>query len=267
MNGSNKLIIAIPSNQISRSMSIILEISTILNLNVLWLKHNRTTLNRSFSLEGIDYGYSNLEVMKCETEDEHAEGFFLDGILSSPYKGWVLRLDDDELVTKELLNSLMLRLDSLNPKIAYSISRIWVRRINEIWCQSKLAKASNGEADNQIRLFHTDYVSVERNLHTPGFRYKKKKQLDLGQNLVHVIWEVQNVESRIQKIRHYEELESGAGVGKLRYYLPEVFPDSLHIWLPLENQSEVDILNLWADKKDFINLALDSPKKEGVPET
>jgi hypothetical protein len=239
-------------------MSIILEITTTLNLNVLWLKHTRTNLNRSFSLGGggVDYGFSNLDVMKCETSDEHAEGFFLDGILAAEYKGWVLRLDDDELVTKELLNSLMLRLESLNPKIVYSIPRIWVRRINEIWCQSNVAKASNGKADNQLRIFHTDYVSEDRNLHTPGFRYKKKKQLDLRQNLVHVIWEVQNVESRIQKIRHYEELESGAGVGKLRYYLPEVFPDSLHIWSPLENQSEVDILNLWADKKDSRN---DSP--------
>jgi hypothetical protein len=130
-----------------------------------------------------------------------------------------------------------------------------------------VAKASNGEADNQLRIFHTDYVSEDRNLHTPGFRYKKKKQLDLRQNLVHVIWEVQNVESRIQKIRHYEELESGAGVGKLRYYLPEVFPDSFHIWSPLENQSAVDILNQWADKKDLRNLAPDPPRKKGVPET
>jgi hypothetical protein len=247
---SNKLIIAIASNQISTSMQLILEISKILNLKVLWLKHTRTDSKREFSPDGDNYSSSNLEVLNCQTSDEHAEGFFLDGILSTDYQGWILRLDDDELVTKEFLNSLLLILDSLNPKIVYSLPRIWVRKICDIWCQSKLAKASNSDTDNQVRLFHTNYVSADKNLHTPGFSYRKKKELNLGQNLVHLIWEIQNVESRIQKIRHYEELQSGAGVGKLRYYLPEVFPDSLHVWPPLENQSEVDILEIWINKKD-----------------
>jgi hypothetical protein len=230
-------------------MQIIINNCKILSLNVLWLKHIRTNSPRDFTREEINYGSSNLEVIKCKTADEYAEGFFLDGILSTKYKGWILRLDDDELVTAEFLDSLLLRLDSLNPKIAYSIPRIWVRRINSIWCQSKLAKASNRETDNQIRLFHTSYVSENKNLHTPGFSYKKTKVLNLGHNLVHLIWEIQNVDSRIQKIRHYEELQSGGGVGKLRYYLPEVFPDSRHIWPPLENQSEVNILNIWMDKR------------------
>lgn len=251
----SKLIIAIPSSRISPSMEFMLEVLLNANLDVLWLQHSRNKQSRNFTVQIESKNYFNLHTIKCETSDHHAEGFFLDGIFATTYSGWVLRLDDDELATKEFLESLVNVLDELNPKIAYSFPRIWVKRQGKIWLQSKLAKASKGETDNQIRLFHTDHVSVDKGLHTPGFKYKKSRKLNLGHNLIHLIWEIESIDSRILKVRKYEELTPGAGIGKLRYYMPELFPDERHEWTKLKNQFEVDTLEQW-NQESRLNTSL-----------
>lgn len=241
-----KLIIAIPSSRFSESMKFMVQKYASFEIEMLWLRHTRTDSARLFTPVELNAKVPQLKVVNCETSDRHAEGFFLEGVLSSGHSGWVLRLDDDELISQELLHKIMSNVESLNPRMAYSLPRIWIRKRDSTWHQSFMAKPSRGHSDRQIRLFHTDHALVDTKLHTPGFKIKRSKDLNLGLNIIHLIWEIEDLESRIHKIRGYESIEPGAGVGKMRYYLPEVFPDSRHNWLPLENQSEIDTLNAWA---------------------
>ena len=249
----SKLLIAIPSSQMSKSMKFMIEICDALDIEMLWLKHIRTDSTRLFTIGESSEEFPPLTVVNCQTSDQHAEGFFLEGVISSRHSGWVLRLDDDELISQELLQNITHKLDSLKPKVSYSLPRIWIRKRDSIWHQSFMAKPSQGDSDRQVRLFHTDHVIVDKKLHTPGFKIKKSKDLNLGLNIIHLIWEIENLESRVNKIRSYETLEPGAGVGKLRYYLPEVFPNHRHKWRPLENRSEIDTLDAW--EKMFGNVA------------
>ena len=242
----NKLIVAVPSSRLSESMKFMMDKYTTVGIEMLWLKHVKSNSKRTFSMVELNEESPQLRVVHCQTSDRHAEGFFFQGVIFSGHSGWVLRLDDDEIVSLEMLHEIINQLNTLNPRIAYSLPRIWIRKRESVWHQSSMAKPSQGDYDKQIRLFHTDFATADTKLHTPGYKFKKSRDLKCGLNIIHLIWEIENLESRANKINNYESLEAGAGIGKLRYYLPEVFPDDRHKWKQLENQCEIDTLDAWA---------------------
>jgi hypothetical protein len=59
-----------------------------------------------------------------------------------------------------------------------------------------------------------------------------------------LIWIIENLNERIEKIKSYEEILSNAGLSKLRYYLPEIFPEAIHDWTLL-NPDDQFIVSEW----------------------
>jgi hypothetical protein len=124
------------------------------------------------------------------------------------------------------------------------MKRLWIKKIDECFFYSNNAKSSQEKSDFQYRLFYSRNVLLNSKIHSPGIVIKKFKNLNQDLPIIHLIWITENLNERIEKIQSYEKILSNAGIGKLRYYLPEIFPDDVHDWTLL-NPDDQSIVNEW----------------------
>jgi hypothetical protein len=126
----------------------------------------------------------------------------------------------------------------------YKFKRLWIKKFGKNYCYSSISVSSNGDPDYQPRLFFPDKHKEDLEIHTVGFKYKKSRLLDSNISILHLIWELENVNKRLIKIKKYNEISPGAGSSKLRYYLPEIFPNQNWTTLLKDDQ---DILKIWTN--------------------
>ncbi|MEA1835207.1 hypothetical protein U8607_24275 [Methylobacterium durans] len=138
---------------------------------------------------------------------------------------WILRVDDDEVPSRELLRHLKLT-DNLSQSSVISVVRRWLRYDqagqlvysgSEHWNWSG---SQNGE-DRQFRLYQKDNVSYRADIHTPGFFVDESTQLPDSMPIYHFDWILRSEQERREKMRRYDQLVPGSGEAHWRFYLPE----------------------------------------------
>lgn len=163
---------------------------------------------------------------------------------------WILRFDDDELISTVDLRSLHEQIASLNPRDAFGINRLWVRRTEEgNWEYSNVSVSRTSPHDYQYRLVNFNHTSPETIIHSSGFITRKKVKIGIHAVMYHLIWVNEDLVQRIEKIRKYESTEKGAGTSKIRYYLPELYPDNQHRWTEVVPEGKEILDNWFFDRK------------------
>ncbi|MFP8777323.1 glycosyltransferase [Hydrogenophaga sp. RWCD_12] len=135
---------------------------------------------------------------------------------------WVLRLDDDELISHGLLRFIEQHLEFL------SVEAIGIHRK---WCRVNLAGAHLEYSTNplygydwQWRLFRKFSVGYCKDFHTPGICFRTETKAPLDGFIVHLDWIYRDFGYRKSKVARYEAISAGKGHGA--YYLYEL--DSMH---------------------------------------
>lgn len=154
---------------------------------------------------------------------------------------WILGLDNDEVVTEEMMREISLSLSELNQKTCYSFKRLWVKNDKQMWSWNSLAVGLGIPHDLQYRLYKITTAWGYKAWHQ-NIDFFKKRPYDTNSVIYHIAYE-DSFESRMDKIKNMEAIESGSGISKMRYYCPESLEDyNQEIWIPL-SQEEQDFLN------------------------
>jgi hypothetical protein len=187
---------------------------------------------------------SELIILNVECGAEYVEAFLYRALKHIGLKDWCLLIAGDELISSESISKIIKKIDFLNEKTIYAINRLWIMHRFDGYYYSNNAAALSGGFDYQFRLFKTSKLKEDSGLHTPGFKVKKSVNLELSIDIIHLIWELEDISQRIDKIKKYDSISMGGGRGKLRYYLPELFLDSEHRWTKLDAANE-GIVDSW----------------------
>lgn len=136
---------------------------------------------------------------------------------------WILRIDDDELLSSGLIKFTR---DSLNQLKKQSFDAIGIHRK---WCRFKnnSLQSFNGppfEMDWQYRLFNKNRIKLKNEIHTSGFDFNQP--LFLNQKdayILHLDWIYHSYDFRLKKVKKYEKLKP-TSLWK-NYYLYESIPN------------------------------------------
>jgi hypothetical protein len=208
-------------------------------LTFIWIKHKISEDNEIiFSLQTDKTG---LQVLEVQCNASYMEVFLYKALSYMDLNNWCLLLASDELISTDSINLILFELDALNDRTTYGINRLWVKYFPEDFYFSLIPVASESRCDYQYRLFRLKNLREDRNIHSPGFKFKRKSTLNSKISLIHLIWEMESLEERISKIKKYDAVSIGAGRGKLRYYLPEIFQDEEHSWAKLSDHDQVTV--------------------------
>jgi len=154
---------------------------------------------------------------------------------------WILGLDNDEVVTEEMMREISLSFSNLNQKTCYSFNRLWVKNEKQMWFFNSLAIGLGTPHDLQYRLYKITSAWGYKGWHQ-NLDFFKKRKYNSKQKIYHIAYK-DSLESRMNKIKNMEAIESGSGNTKMRYYSPESLEDyNQKIWIPL-SQEEQDFLN------------------------
>ena len=140
---------------------------------------------------------------------------------------WALRLDDDELPSRSLLNWLESDLKAVKED-AVSLSRRPC-----LLGRDGVLRYSRAEVfywnehyplmlDPQTRLFRPDRVTYTSEIHTPGFiTTLPAGNAPARAYFLHFDWILRSTAERILKLRQYDTQTQGAGTNFANFYLPE----------------------------------------------
>jgi len=142
---------------------------------------------------------------------------------------WILRLDDDELVSLGLIDFLEKHLLTL------SVDAVGIHRK---WCRVNLKSSSLEYSTNplygydwQWRLFRKDKIGFNTNVHTPGISFQTETKAPLEGFIVHLDWVYRDFGYRREKVARYESISEG--LGHSAYYLYELDPAYESYFAPL----------------------------------
>lgn len=133
---------------------------------------------------------------------------------------WVLRLDDDELISIQLIAFIRNYLPKLSVD-AVGIHRKWCR-VNLSTSQLEYSTNPVYSFDWQWRLFRKDKVSFNTNVHTPGISFCSETKAPLDGFIMHFDWVYRDFNYRQKKVARYESICQGSGHSD--YYLYELNP-------------------------------------------
>lgn len=208
-------------------------------LTFIWINHKISEDDKIvFSLQTDKTGLQILEV-RCKAS--YMEVFLYKALLYLDLDNWCLLLASDELISSNSIDLIRLELNALNDKTTYGINRLWIKYFPQDFYFSLIPTSLESRCDYQYRLFKLKNLKEDRNIHSPGFKFKRKSTLNLEISMMHLIWEMESLEERISKIKKYDAVIVGAGRGKLRYYLPEIFQDEEHSWTKLSDHDQVTV--------------------------
>jgi len=141
---------------------------------------------------------------------------------------WVLRIDDDELPSIELLRF-----------VARFVSRWWsIRKAHAVGfrryqcafdAQGKLlySPPHSGEEHRQWRLYRPAKVRFHGRGHSPGFDFNESRALIAPPSacLIHLDWIIHSAEERKKKLLRYDAHTPGHGESHSSYYLADQTPN------------------------------------------
>jgi glycosyltransferase involved in cell wall biosynthesis len=146
----------------------------------------------------------------------------IEQLVSRCSNDWVLRLDDDELVSLGLVDFLEKHLSTLSVD-AVGIHRKWCRVNLKSSCLEYSTNPLYGY-DWQWRLFRKASVGFNKNVHTPGISFNTETKAPLDGFIVHLDWVYRDFGYRRDKVARYESISEG--LGHSAYYLYEL--DTAH---------------------------------------
>jgi hypothetical protein len=136
---------------------------------------------------------------------------------------WVLRLDDDELPTRMLVEWVEHRL-LWRPFASdvYAFRRIWCRRNARggLEAPGDPPYSDSGD-DRQYRLYRPDRVSYHGRLHSPGIDFDRHEFAPRDAAILHLDWVYSTYERRKRKLEFYNGILPGAAAEFAAHYLPE----------------------------------------------
>lgn len=147
---------------------------------------------------------------------------------------WVLRLDDDEFPSRNLLSWIDRAL--LEPKSdAFEISRREISRVDGRHCYTRWptrwASMEEPFLTPQIRLFDVRKVNYIQKVHTPGFeRPAHLERAPWDCFFVHCNNLLRSPSERLQKVRTYARHDERTAWMLVDECLPELTESALHAW-------------------------------------
>jgi MoaA/NifB/PqqE/SkfB family radical SAM enzyme len=153
----------------------------------------------------------------------------LEQLASHCSNDWILRLDDDELISSGVPEFIRNYLPSL------AVDAVGIHRK---WCRVNLSTSSLEYAthpvygfDWQWRLFRKSKVTFNRSVHTPGIGFGTETKAPLDGFILHLDWVYRDLQHRRNKVVRYEAMRKGAGMG--HFYLYEERPSGENQFAPL----------------------------------
>jgi hypothetical protein len=138
-------------------------------------------------------------------------------IVASASTRWILRLDDDELPSGELLRWLN-GLDLDSAACMYGLSRCQLMLDGQEHLQRSrfIAFGPCGDFDRQWRLFRKDQVAFDDRLHTPGIVVRNAAPAPDAATILHFDWIIRTREARLKKFQYYRR-QCDAPANKVRH--------------------------------------------------
>jgi len=136
---------------------------------------------------------------------------------------WVLRLDDDEIPSRAML-------DFVFKIIAFDdIDVVGFRRYQCAVAKSGVVLFSqehDSETHRQWRLYRPQRMDFVKRIHSPGFRRNRQRSIKAPDDafMIHLDWAVHSYEERLVKINRYEQHTPGSSNPWRPYYLYEENP-------------------------------------------
>jgi FkbM family methyltransferase len=152
---------------------------------------------------------------------------------------WLLRFDDDEFPSVEMLNWISNNLSTVKEPVV-SFPRQWVG-YQEGGGRWNAARYFEGSYDHQYRLFRPHDVGFTDEIHTPGILVEKYLKADDSAILFHLDWVLRSKQQREEKIKKYDHIRAGAGTNFSKYYLPENYESDSYGYSSVD---DIWVLNL-----------------------
>lgn len=213
-----------------------------LDINFIWINHlDSHNGDTSFKITSQS---KNLIVLNCYSSDNYLEKFLFKALNFLNLDTWYFLIADDEFISRNSISKLKAISPGLDENFVYRCNRIWVQDLRGEFFYSSLATQIGQKFDYQYRLFNLKHLKPNELIHTPGFIVRKFKTLSEDVNILHLPWLLESFEQRVAKVKKYEEISPGAGIGKLRYYLPELFPEKQHSWKRISDELSLELKQL-----------------------
>jgi hypothetical protein len=230
-----KLVIFFYSQTWTAEMHYIYEICKNLGIDFLWLftgKSNKKEIYALLKKQNVQ-DFRNIHLITQNIKDHVNTPVMYQMLkLYCEKNVWFLRLDNDEIISAPNLLNMQEFIKDCNQSVTFGIGRIWINKINNQYYFSKIAKTIGQKYDIVYRLFKLKNVRPVTGMHSGGVGPRVKHNYNLSTLINHHTYLNENLESRINKIKRYEDISSGAGLSKLRHYLPEIYPSN--IWEKLD---------------------------------
>jgi hypothetical protein len=133
---------------------------------------------------------------------------------------WALKMDDDELPNRGLLDHIMLATPTLPPAATVGFLRFQCAlRGRRLWAST----VHTAEFHRQFRLFQPTYAEYTKQGHSPGFLTPVENRVPAPNDaaMVHLDWIVHTSSEREEKIARYDAHSPNSGTSWREYYLAD----------------------------------------------
>jgi len=220
--------IIIPTRDSSKWLHIIIDYYRRHNIDPLFIVDTRTIDNTRNIIARADLKY-----LEFTPRGDFPEAGMIQFGAENASTEWVIRIDDDELPSINLLNWVE-QIGSRSRNQCWFISRKELfRRGDDVFYSRSIGKYPIPNFQNKLhpmaRLFHIHRVKFQEELHTSGF-----EELNLFNFapddcfIIHLNCLIHTMLVRLNKIKFYEKLKPGSTWQLSDEYLPELFTPEFH---------------------------------------
>ncbi len=179
-----------------------------------------------------------VKLIHIDNKSGYAENGVIKILAEQCSNKWILRLDDDELISNQLIEFIGNSLKTLNVSCV-GFHRKWCR-INQ--SQLEWMALPDYSYDWQWRLFKKDQVNFINDIHTPGYFFDTSKCAPIEACIFHLDWIYHTYQERKEKINRYESIKLGGGESVRHYYLYEDIENFSYYFIPVWESSIPNIL-------------------------
>lgn len=244
---ASKYCVQIFAPSLTDSMRIVCRKFEAVKIDVCWFKMQANPSNDCSKFAESKRIGDNLFLIEGEMRDFYSSPVRYESlsVLRSLKKEYILRIDDDEIVSDQLVQRLKTTTSTLEKGSAIAFRRLWVKRDESgNWVRSRSAFSPNESYDWQTRLFRINDAQTATGVHDGDFKFRKiVKITEPGVNIFHLILELLDLESRVKRVAHYESVLRGSGLTKIRYYIPELLGTS-NLFETLNDATQTE-MNSW----------------------
>ena len=151
---------------------------------------------------------------------------------------WILRLDDDEIISSSTYEYICYLLSFYvnSQQSTFSLSRKWLILDPDHPLPAVSRYQIFLDGDFQNRLFHSGYALPDVRIHTSGYQSKSQFPpylLPSFCSIYHLDAIVHPLSSRLSKLLRYDSISPGNFTRFKSFYVPENIPLSFHLPLPV----------------------------------